>query len=43
MKVVLLTIGKTSDGYLKEGIANYTKRINRYNKFEIIELSSLKK
>ena len=27
MKVVLLTIGKTSDGYLKEGIADYTKRI----------------
>lgn len=43
MKVVLLTIGKSSDGYLNEGIANYTKRINRYNKFEIIELSSLKK
>ncbi len=35
MKIVLLFTGKTEDGYLKEGIGIYTKRLKRYIPHEI--------
>lgn len=42
MKITLLTIGKTEDKYLIEGIAKYLKRLVHYVNFKIIELPELK-
>ena len=42
MKVTLLTIGKTEDTYLKQGIEKYVKRLKHYIKLDIIELPELK-
>ena len=43
MKIVLLTVGKTSEKYLIEGIDQYKKRLKNYTKFEVIEISNVKK
>ena len=43
MKIVLLTIGKTSEKYLIEGIAQYQKRLKHYTQFEMLEIPNLKK
>ena len=43
MKIVLLTIGKTSESYLFEGIAKYVRRLNHYVKFDVFEISNIKK
>lgn len=43
MKITLLTVGKTDDKYIKEGIDIYLKRLKHYIKFEILELPELKK
>jgi 23S rRNA (pseudouridine1915-N3)-methyltransferase len=42
MKIVLLTVGKTEDAYLKEGIDKFIKRLKHYTKLEIIDLPELK-
>lgn len=42
MKITLLTVGKTEDSYLKEGIDKYIKRLKHYVKTEIVELPELK-
>jgi 23S rRNA (pseudouridine1915-N3)-methyltransferase len=42
MKITLLTVGKTEDAYLKDGIEKYLKRLKHYIKFEIVELPELK-
>ena len=42
MKIELWWIGKTNTAYLKDGIAIYTKRLSKYCKFEIKELSDQK-
>ncbi|RZA00375.1 MAG: 23S rRNA (pseudouridine(1915)-N(3))-methyltransferase RlmH [Sphingobacteriaceae bacterium] len=42
MKITLLTVGKTEDAYLKEGIEKYVKRLKHYTKLEIIDLPELK-
>ena len=42
MKITLLTVGKTDDAYIKEGIDKYLKRLKHYIKFEITELPELK-
>ena len=42
MKIVLLTIGKTSEKYLIEGIAQYQKRLKHYTQFEMLEILSIK-
>ncbi|RVU00249.1 23S rRNA (pseudouridine(1915)-N(3))-methyltransferase RlmH [Mucilaginibacter limnophilus] len=42
MKITLLTVGKTEDAYLKEGIEKYIKRLKHYIKFEIADLPELK-
>jgi 23S rRNA (pseudouridine1915-N3)-methyltransferase len=42
MKITLLTVGKTEDAYLKEGIEKYVKRLKHYTKLEIAELPELK-
>ncbi|MGX7052221.1 23S rRNA (pseudouridine(1915)-N(3))-methyltransferase RlmH [Leuconostoc palmae] len=38
MNIKLITVGKLKEKYLKEGIAEYRKRISRFSKFEMIEL-----
>lgn len=42
MKITLLTVGKTEDKYLKEGIEIYLKRLKFYISFQILELPELK-
>ena len=39
MKIKVVTVGKLKEKYLKDGIAEYTKRISRFSKLEMIELS----
>ena len=42
MKICLLTIGKTSTAYLREGIEEYTSRISKMGQFEIRSLPDVK-
>ena len=43
MKIVLLSIGKTSERYLVDGIQHYQNRLKHYMPFEIIEIPNIKK
>ena len=38
MKIKIIAVGKLKDKYLKQGIAEYEKRLGKYCKFEIIEV-----
>ena len=38
MNISIITVGKLKEKYLKQGIAEYTKRLSSYAKIEIIEL-----
>lgn len=38
MNISIITVGKLKEKYLKQGIAEYTKRLSAYAKIEIIEL-----
>lgn len=38
MKITLITVGKIKEKYLKDAIAEYTKRLSKYCKLEIIEV-----
>ncbi|MDB5091063.1 MAG: rRNA ((1915)-N(3))-methyltransferase RlmH [Mucilaginibacter sp.] len=42
MKITFLTVGKTEDAYLKEGIEKYVKRLKHYTKLVIFEIDELK-
>jgi 23S rRNA (pseudouridine1915-N3)-methyltransferase len=42
MKIIFLTVGKTEDAYLKEGIEKYVKRLKHYCKLELVDLNELK-
>lgn len=42
MKIKLITIGKTDENYLKEGIDKYLKRLKYYVQFEIIVINDVK-
>ncbi len=42
MKIVLITIGKTNEKYLIEGISDYQRRLKHYTNFERIEIANLK-
>ena len=42
MKIVLITIGKTNEKYLIEGISDYQKRLKHYTNFERIEIANIK-
>jgi len=42
MKITLLTVGKTEDAYLKEGIEKYVKRLKHYTRLQLIDLPELK-
>ena len=42
MKIKLVTVGKLKEKYLKDGIAEYAKRLSRFCKLEIVELADEK-
>ena len=42
MKIKVVTVGKLKEKYLKDGIAEYGKRISRFAKLEMIELADEK-
>lgn len=42
MKITVITVGKIKEKYLKDAIAEYTKRLGKYCKLEIIEVADEK-
>lgn len=42
MRITLITVGKIKEKYLKDAIAEYTKRLSKYCKLEIIEVADEK-
>jgi 23S rRNA (pseudouridine1915-N3)-methyltransferase len=42
MKITLMVVGRTTSANLRTGIEEYTKRINRYIPFDIVELPDVK-
>jgi len=42
MKITLITLGKTEEKYLLEGIEKYIKRLKHYVPFKIIDIPELK-
>lgn len=43
MKIVLLLTGKTDQSWIREGMAEYEKRISKYARFETVILPDVKK
>lgn len=42
MKITLITVGKIKEKYLKDAVAEYTRRLGKYCKLEIIEVADEK-
>jgi 23S rRNA (pseudouridine1915-N3)-methyltransferase len=42
MKITFITVGKTEDTYLKDGIEKYVKRLKHYTKLEMVDIPELK-
>lgn len=42
MKVRLITVGKTDESYIKEGVSKYELRLKHYISFQIIALADVK-
>ena len=42
MKISLITVGKIKEKYLRDAIAEYSKRLSRYCKLEILEVADEK-
>jgi 23S rRNA (pseudouridine1915-N3)-methyltransferase len=42
MKITVITVGKIKEKFLKDAIAEYSKRLSKYCKFEIIEVADEK-
>ena len=42
MKITLITVGKIKEKYLKDAIGEYTKRLSKYCKLDIIEVADEK-
>lgn len=42
MKITLLTVGKIKEKFLRDAIAEYSKRLSKYCKLEIIEVTDEK-
>lgn len=42
MKITIVTVGKIKEKYLKDAIAEYTKRLGKYCKLEIFEVADEK-
>lgn len=38
MKITIITVGKLKEKYLKQGIAEYTKRLSAYANIELVEV-----
>ena len=39
MKITVITVGKIKERYLKDAIAEYSKRLSKYCKLEIVEVA----
>ena len=42
MKITVITVGKLKEKYLKDAIAEYSKRLSKYGKLEILEVEDEK-
>ena len=42
MKITVITVGKIKEKYLKDAISEYSKRLSKYCKLEIIEVADEK-
>lgn len=42
MKITLITVGKIKEKYLRDAIAEYSKRLSRYCKLEVVEVADEK-
>ena len=42
MKITVLTVGKIKEKFLRDAIAEYSKRLSKYCKLEIIEVTNIK-
>lgn len=42
MKITIVTVGKIKEKYLKDAIAEYSKRLSKYCKLEIVEVADEK-
>ena len=42
MKITIITVGKIKEKYLKDAIAEYSKRLSKYYKLEIVEVADEK-
>lgn len=42
MKITIITVGKIKEKYLKDAIAEYSKRLTKYCKLEIVEVADEK-
>ena len=42
MKITVITVGKIKEKYLRDAIAEYTKRLSRYCRLEIVEVADEK-
>ena len=42
MKITVITVGKLKEKYLKDAIAEYSKRLSKYRKLEIVEVADEK-
>ena len=42
MKITIITVGKLKEKYLKDAVAEYSKRLGKYCKLEIIEVADEK-
>lgn len=42
MKITIITVGKLKEKYLKQGIAEYTKRLSSYANIELVEVPDKK-
>ena len=42
MKIAVITVGKIKEKYLRDAIAEYSKRLSRYCKLEVIEVADEK-
>ena len=42
MRITFLTVGRTDEAYLKEGIEKYVKRLKHYIRLAVVEIDDLK-
>jgi len=42
MKITFITVGKTEESWLKEGIAKYVGRLKHYTRLTVVEIDELK-